>query len=141
MRTTLITISLLALAGCNQPWHAPGVRTGPGAVTETQETYPWTARSKWLCAGMVGAHYLDYETSRRLNFGETIDGGHFNELNPLLGDHPSDSDLALFKGGAVLLTVVLAEIWPEHRDLIFFCSGLSAGLAAGSNHYQYNKYR
>lgn len=133
----LITIGLLLLTGCHQPWVVPGIRTGPGAIIEAEATYPWTTRSKWLCGAMVGAHYLDFETTRRLNFGEAINadgtGGTFHETNWLLGEYPSDSEVALLKGGVVLATVLLGEIFPEHRDVIFLCSGLIGGVAAGGN--------
>ena len=137
-----ILIGLLALAGCQQPWQARGPHGPTGAIIESEAIYPWTARSKLLCGAMVGLHWADYETSRRLNFGEpTGTGGTFRETNPLLGDYPSDSELALFKGGVVLATVLLAELAPEHRDLIFFCSGLSGGLAAGGNLRLYEQHK
>ena len=141
MKLTL-TITAILLAGCSQPWHADGIHTGPGAIIEAEATYPWTARSKWLCGAMVGAHYLDYETSRRLNFGEPAGtGGHFNETNPFLSEHPSDSEVALFKGGVVLGTVLLAEIFPKHRDVIFLTSGMCAGLAAANNERLLHKHK
>lgn len=145
MKLTTITLTVVLLAGCAQPWQATGVQLGRYEVLEKEASYPWTTRSKWLCGAMVGAHYLDYETTRRLNFGESINadgsGGSFRETNLLIPGHPSDSDVALLKGGVVIGTVLLAELFPEHRDIIFFCSGAIAGVAAGGNLRLYEHYK
>ena len=145
----VVLVIVVLVQGCSQPWYASGSsgincyndahgnQLTTRAIIETEATYPWTARSKWLCGAMVGLHYLDYETTRRLNFGEFINadgsGGHFDETNWLISGHPSDSEVAMLKGGVVLGTVLLTEILPEHRDVIFLISGLIGGVCAGGN--------
>lgn len=141
---TIILAAAALSAGCHQPWSVKGVRLGTyeQTVIEQEETYPWTSRSKWLFGGMVLLHYWDLQSSLDMNFGEPLtDGGHFNETNFLLDDHPSDSEVALFKGGVVLATVLLAEIFPKHRDIIFFCSALAGGVAACNNQLLLDRHK
>lgn len=160
--TITLTAAVLLCGGCNQPWYAGGtsstvtpytdahgtllgLEAHDTGVFEDQMTYPWTTRTKWLFSTMVGLHYLDYETTRRLNFEEPINadgtGGHFNETNWLLGEHPSDSEVAILKGCVVLGTVLLGELFPEHRDIIFLCSGAIGGVAAGGNLRLYEQHK
>ena len=103
-------------------------------------TYPWTAKTSWLFGFAASMHYLDLETSRRMHF-EDRSGGFYEANSWLLGDHPEPKDLALFKAGAVVVTWLAGEIWPEHRDVIFMTSGLSAGIVAGMNDRLYERYK
>ena len=139
--------ALLLLTGCSG---GPGRSTFKTThvwhdqigIIQQENLYPWSTRSKYLFTGMLIMNYLDAHSSWKLDFGEERkNGGHFDERNPLLSEHPSDSEIALLKGGVVLSTVLLAEILPEHRDVIFLVSGLIGGLAAGNNYYLDRRHR
>jgi hypothetical protein len=76
---------------------------------------------KLLFGSMVAAQCLDYETTRRC-----VSAGR-SELNPLLDDHPSRDQIAVFKIGSVGLLWLLGEMCPEARKFLF-----SVGIVSGT---------
>lgn len=101
---------------------------------------PMTARQKIMFGMMVGAQYADYETSRRMIHPE--DGsGLFHEMNPILDEHPSRDELALFKVGVIGVFWGLGEIWPQGREFFYGIGILSGGLAAGHNDRLYRQWK
>lgn len=94
-----------------------------------------TPREQVLFGGMVGAQFADYYTTTRyLEIGGT-------EANPILGERPSDGNVALFKVGVTGILYGLGELWPEHREAFYWLGIISGSGAAGWNHYQYERYK
>ncbi len=116
MTKHLIVLILLLCAGC-----------GP----------PLTCREKIMLTTMIVAQGADYETSRRMHMGDPDSG--YVELNPWLGNHPSNTDLLVFKLGYTSLLYALGEIWPEHREFFYTIGIISGGVAAGWNDRIYNQ--
>ena len=105
----LLCVVLLLLSGCSTP-------------------KPWTTRNKVLAGVMMAGTAADmWSTSYALSNGAT-------ELNPLYGENPSDSTLAL--SGAISSGVFLVIghfLEPEARDWFFGIVGGGRFLAAGWN--------
>lgn len=141
MKKELIVL-LLFVTGCNYPSGVTSFTDAHGnpLLIEEQMTYPWTLRQKGLFGFAASMHYLDYESSRKMHF-EDRSSGFYEGNSWLLGDHPEPEDIALFKAGMVVMTWALGEIWPEHRDTIFLCSGLSACIASGMNDRLYERHK
>ena len=104
-----IIIMLLLLSGCSTP-------------------KPWTTRNKVLAGVMMAGTAADmWSTSYALSNGAT-------ELNPLYGENPSDSTLAL--SGAISSGVFLVIghfLEPDARDWFFGIVGGGRFVAAGWN--------
>lgn len=90
----------------------------------------WTKQDKDLFTILICAQTADFVTTEY-----ALDHG-FKEINPLLGDFPDDTDIVLFKAGAIGLFYVLGEIWPEHRETIYMTGIISGFGAASWNGYQ-----
>ena len=99
---TLLLISLLT--GCSFNKYTPG------------------EKALFLC--MAGGMAGDYLTTK-----QNLNRPGAKEYNPLLSDHPSDSDLILIKGGEILLFTTLAEVFHEHRKTIL---GIGCFFGAGA---------
>ena len=96
---------------------------------------PMTGREKVLFGAMCAAQWADYETTRRC-----VSAGA-QELNPALGDHPSDDSIALFKASVLLAIWGLGEIWPSEREGFYTIGIVSGGSAALWNNYNYENNR
>jgi hypothetical protein len=92
-----------------------------------------TGREKVLFGLMIGASACDaYTTIEAVEVDSR--GGHFHELNPILGRHPDSGNVILFKGVVVGILYGLGEIWPEHREGFYSFGIVSGGAPAVVNH-------
>lgn len=85
------------------------------AVSGCASLYPhprrWTGEEKALAGFFVLAHVMDgYTTERCQDHPE-----RFYEVNPLLGKHPEDSEIALYFSVTGVGALVLAHLYPELR--------------------------
>ena len=62
--------------------------------------------SKWDKA--CGAYYLGGHGFDMVSTEEMLDRGH-RELNPILGEHPSDTEVAVYGVATTLLVLVIAD--------------------------------
>lgn len=104
-----------------------------------------TRQQQWAFGLMVGAQFADYETSRRMNFGDIGQHGNnrgaFYEKNSILGKRPDDGNIMLFKVGVVSVLWGFGELFPEHRTTIYSIGIVSGVSTAINNKIRYDKYR
>jgi len=91
-----------------------------------------TRREKWMFAAMIAANTADAYTTIEATEVDSR-GGHFHEINPILGKHPDAGNVILFKAGVVGVCWLAGEIWPEKREGIYLLGTLPSGIAAGWN--------
>ena len=86
MKNLTIIISILILTGCS-----------------------WSMQDRALLVASIGASYADYRTTTRI-----LDEGGY-EMNPLIGKHPSDGELAVWMISSEVLVILLAHYYPKWR--------------------------
>ena len=116
MKTLLITILLLILLPCCAALPTPR---------------PWTkAETIVLGASCLAAVADAYTTTRALDNG-------CEEMNPLIGKHPSDGAVIVFMGITQAATIIVAHYWPDFRLWILGFKTAVNGAAAARNSTQY----
>lgn len=87
---------------------------------------PWTKDEKVAAGFFILAHVADaYTTERYLD-----NPNNWEEINPLLGKHPSDKKLTIYFSVTGLGTLLIGHYWPDARKPLFLGYGsLNAGLA------------
>lgn len=80
----------------------------------------------------VGGAYADFRTTEMV----LNEGGR--ESNPLIGENPSDGEIALLQLGGLGIAYTLGEIWPEHRKEIYI---IGSFLHFGAAIHNYSEYR
>lgn len=89
------------------------------------ERKPWT---KWDKA--LGAFYLAGHTADAVSTERALDNPNNYELNPILGKHPSDTEIAVYMAGTSILVLIVADRVPKLRKPLLLIGGaLGAGLA------------
>jgi hypothetical protein len=91
-----------------------------------------SVREKWLFGVMLAANAADAYTTIEATEVDSR-GGHFHEMNPILGKHPDSGNVILFKALVIVFCWGLGELWPEHREGIYLIGTLPSGIAATSN--------
>ena len=86
---------------------------------------PWTpTEKKYAAFNMLGIMADAYTTKQMLNNPNSY------ELNPGLGEQPSDSQLAIYFPLTAIITLGLSHFYPKLREpLLFGYGGLSFGAA------------
>jgi len=82
---------------------------------------------------MVAGQCSDFATTE---WG--LDHGYV-EANPLVGEHPTDTQIALFKLGSIGVFWGLGELFPDKREEIFKLGAIVGFGAAGYNLVVENK--
>ena len=86
---------------------------------------PWTKGEKVLLCFSVAAAGADYYTTERC-----LDRG-YEEMNPVLGKHPTDTELTLIGWGCYAAIIGVLHLYPELRTPVLFClTPVNAGFAA-----------
>lgn len=93
---------------------------------------PMTGREKVLFGTLVAANVADAYTTIEMVEVDSR-GGHFHELNPVLGKHPDAGNVILFKAGVVGMYWLAGELWPDHREGIYGVGTVICGGAATIN--------
>ena len=70
---------------------------------------PWTRGEKILLVASILAAGADYYTTERF-----LDRG-YSEMNPLIGDHPTDTELTIKGFGCYGLCLLIAHYLPDER--------------------------
>ena len=92
---------------------------------------PWTKAEKVVLGASCLATVADvYTTTQALNSG-------CEEMNPLVGKHPSDGTIIMFGGLVQVGFIVVAHYWPDFRlwGLGFKTVANSAAAAWNSTQY------
>ena len=91
---------------------------------------PWNKQEK-VAAGfnVLGIMADAYATENML------DNSNHYELNPSLGEHPTDTQLAIYFPITVIITLGLSHFYPKLRKpLLFGYGSLSFGAAISNQH-------
>ena len=76
---------------------------------------PWTTEEKVLLVGSILAAGADLYTTKKMR-----DRGH-DEINPLIGEHPTDTELMIKLPVLQLSYWVLCHYWPQMRTGLLGC--------------------
>ena len=110
MKRFIVVVLVVALSGCAHLKPHPR---------------KWTKGEKALLCVSVVAAGADYYTTERF-----LDRG-YEELNPVLGKHPSDTKLTLVGWGCYAALIGFLHLYPELRRPVLFClTPVNAGFAA-----------
>jgi hypothetical protein len=90
---------------------------------------PMSRREQVMFGAMVAANFADAYTTIEATEVDSR-GGHFHEVNPILGQHPDAGNVILFKAGVVGVLWGLGEIWPEKREGLYTIGIVTGGPAA-----------
>jgi hypothetical protein len=84
---------------------------------------PWTKDEKMLGAIYIGLHGANaYTTERHQDSPD-----RYHEVNPALGKHPSDRDIAVYFSVTGIIGLTAAHFMPKYRKAILIgYSGLNA---------------
>ena len=86
---------------------------------------PWTKREKLAATFFIAAH-----TANAFSTENHQDNRDCYERNPLLGRHPSDTEIGAYFSITGILTLLIADWYPELREpLLFGYGGVNLGLA------------
>ena len=77
----------------------------------------WTPREKLAGASFLAAHTANYYSTQ-----EMLKGGHY-ELNPILGEHPSDRKCLVYFSLTGIGALVVAHLWEDAREWILWGYG------------------
>jgi len=93
--------------------------------TSCASSRPWTKQEKLAATFNIAGIMADaYSTKHML----TNPNNH--ELNPILGKHPTNSQLAIYFPLTAIITLGLSHFYPDFREpLLFGYGGLSFGAA------------
>ena len=80
---------------------------------------PWT---KWDKA--LGAFYLAGHTADALTTERALDNPNNYEMNPILGKHPSDTEIAVYMAGTTILVLIVADRIPRIRKPLLLMLGI-----------------
>lgn len=80
------------------------------AITIITGCAGWTTEQKVLGGVSVALDAIDYETTKKC-----LSMANCHESNPLLGEHPSNSKLAVFKIGMAAAKLDIADAFPSMR--------------------------
>ena len=87
-------------------------------------TRPWTTQEKVLLGASCLATAADTYTTL-----DMLDNGNW-EINPMMGEHPSDSQVIITMAATQTLIIVLAHYIPRFRSwLLGIKTGVNAGFA------------
>lgn len=93
-------------------------------LTACASPRPWTKKEKIAAGFFLIAHTADAITTSQLN-----DNGNY-ELNPLLGKHPSDTEVCIYFSITAIGALTLSHFYPNLREpLLYGYGGLNTGLA------------
>jgi len=118
-KSAISLICLLALTGCGTMNSAPS----------------YSARDKNAMAFAVMAQAADIGTT-----AYAFSQGGYSEANPMFGEADSNSELltAMLSTKIILIGggYLAGQIWPEHRDVIWYSVGGVGAAFTGWNTYQ-----
>jgi hypothetical protein len=111
----IIIVSLVFTMGCSRI--PPILKPHPK---------PWTKGEKAMAAFFILAHTADaYTTERHQDYPE-----RFCEMNPLLGKHPRDGEIAAYFAITGLTALAIAHYYPELRyPLLGIYGGMGMALS------------
>jgi hypothetical protein len=89
---------------------------------------------------MLGAQVADAYTTIEATEVDSR-GGHFHELNPILGEHPDAGNVIIFKAAAAGALYGLGELFPDGREGLYTIGIVSGGGAAAWNWTRNEKVR
>lgn len=91
-------------------------------------TEKWTTQQKVLGGTLAALNAADYATTKKC-----LSMPNCREANPLLGEHPSDTKLAVFKVAFTGGQLMLADMFPEQRTkILWIMNGLTLGVVANN---------
>jgi len=96
----------------------------------TLHRYEWTKQDKIAAGVMLAGRAADMiSTHYALEHGA-------REVNPFLGEHPSDLELAAWGVGTAAIMLVLADfVPPKLRQILLYGAGALSGAVAVHNFY------
>jgi len=83
---------------------------------------PWTTEEKVLLGASCLATVADAYTTL-----DMLDNGNW-EINPMMGEHPSSSQVVLTMAATQVLTIIVAHYWSDFRAWIL---GIKTGINSG----------
>jgi len=87
---------------------------------------PWTKQEKIAAGYFCVAHFADYYTTNKM-----LNNPANWETNPILGEHPSNSETTFYFSITGIGALVVGHFWPDARQPLFLGYGtLNAGMAA-----------
>jgi hypothetical protein len=84
----------------------------PDGIKPDLHPRPWTKEEKILLAVSIVAAGADYYTTERC-----LDRGH-REMNPLIGKHPTDTELTLKASAGYFMFLLIAHYCPKLRPYL-----------------------
>jgi hypothetical protein len=81
---------------------------------------PWTQQEKILLGVSCVAMLADTYTTTRF-----LDNSNNYEMNPILGSHPSDTNVVMYMFSSQVVAIILAHYFPKYRSWIL---GIKTGL-------------
>ena len=88
---------------------------------------PWTTEEKVLLGVSCLATVADITTTL-----DMLDNGGW-EINPMMGEHPSDSQVVAIMATTQILTIIVAHYWPDFRKWILgIKTGVNTAFAFGN---------
>jgi len=106
-----------------------------GCATPTE----WTKGDKIAAGYFLLGHTADFLTTER-NLDGT-DTFSFYEMNPILGKHPSDTELMFYVSLSAIGGLMIAHFCPKYRKLMLGAYGTANWGCAIHNQELWNKYK
>ena len=113
LRQVIVSITLgIFLSGCviTIPFQP---RPMPEPIKQETRTKEWTTEQKTMLVASFLAAGADYVTTRKLLYGYGK-----RERNPLIGEHPSEVELAVKGWGSYGLMLLFIHFTPELRPIV-----------------------
>jgi hypothetical protein len=98
----------------------------------------WSTGDKVAAGYMIAGKVADFYTTERNHDNHRTWKAH--ERNPILGDDPSDTQLAIYFPISTLATLVIAHYIPEWRKVILYSMGTTNFYFAYKNNELYHKW-
>lgn len=104
-----------------------------GCSSFTLEPRAWTKSEKTAALFYITAHTADAITTENI-----LNRPGFSEANPLMGSHPSDTEIGTYFALTGVITITIAHFNPDYRKHILYGYGGVNAFCAASN---YNNIR
>lgn len=98
----------------------------------------WTTGDKVAAGYMLLGKAADFYTTERNHDNHKTWKAH--EMNPILGDDPSDTELAIYLPLSAIATLTLAHFIPKWRKAILYGMGTANFYFAYKNNKTYHKW-
>jgi len=92
---------------------------GNGCISLIPHPRPWTKREKIAATFFIVAHTANaYSTEKHQDHSNL-----YYETNPIMGNHPSDTEIGLYFSITGIGTLILTHLYPELREPMLFGYG------------------